>query len=244
MSDHSDSPTDSVTTAARVFVDDTVSRVFVGKAAISRVSVGDTTLAETLRAVAELANAAICGSDMVAVTTLVTGRPRTAGCTDDLACEIDDLQCRSGVGPCLDAIRGQRVIRVDSTQKDRRWPAFSRAAAARGILSGLSLPLVAYREGLGALNCYSRSATAFSVDDERAAAPFALAAAMALAYWDARHTGERLGLALESPATIEEAKGVLLAAQSCGPTTGSTWLRLPRGRTATFVVDILPGCDN
>jgi GAF domain len=239
MSAHSDPPS----IAYRVLVDDAVSPVVMGEP-VSRVSLGDTTLEETLRGVAEQANAAICGSDMVAVTTLVTGRPRTAGFTDALAYEVNDLQCRPGVGPCLDAARGQRVIRVDSTEKDQRWPAFSRAAAARGILSSLSSPLVAHHEGVGALNCYSRTATAFSADDEGVAAPFALAAAMALAYWDARHTSERLGLALQSPAAIEQAKGILMAAQRCGPTKSLTWYRLPHTRTETFVADILPGCDN
>ncbi len=239
----SDSPSVSVTTASRVFVDDTVSRVFVGHT-LSRVSVGDTTLAETLRGVAELANAAIGGSDMVGVTMLVAGRPRTAVSTDDIGSEVDEVQYQSGMGPCLDACAHRQVQRVDSTDNDDRWPAFSAAAAARGILSSLAVPLVAHHQVIGALNYYSRTAAAFSADDERVAAPFALAAAMALAYWDARQTGEGLGLALQSPATIEQAKGILMAAQTCGPTTGSTWLRLPHGTTATFVIDIAPGCDN
>jgi hypothetical protein len=94
------------------------------------------------------------------------------------------------------------------------------------------------------LNCYSRTASAFSADDERVAAPFALAAAMVLAYWDASHTGNRFGLALPSLATIQQAKGILMTTQGYGPTVGSTWFRLPHGRTAPFVVDIVPSCDN
>jgi transcriptional regulator with GAF, ATPase, and Fis domain len=242
MSDHSDLSS-GVTTASRVFVDDTVSRVFVGET-LWRVSVGDSTLEETLRGVAELANAAIGGSDMVGVTMLVAGRPRSAVSTDDTVSEVDDVQYRSGMGPCLDACHCRQVRRVDSTDSDDRWPAFSRAAAARGVLSSLSVPLVAHHQVIGALNWYSRAAAAFSADDERVAAPFALAAAMALAYWDARRTGERLGLVLESPAAIEQAKATLMAAQGCGPSTGSTWLRLPHATSATFVVDIVPGCDN
>jgi hypothetical protein len=237
----SDSPSASVTTACRVFKDDIVSRVFVGET-LSRVSVGDITLEQTLRGVATLANAAIDGSDMVGVTMLVAGRPRTAVSTDDTVSEVDDVQYRSGAGPCLDACRDRGVQRVDSVDTDDRWPAFSRAAAARGILSSMSVPLVVHHHGVGALNCYALTARAFSADDERVVAPFALAAAMALAYWDARHTGERLGLTLQSPVTIEQAKGILIAAQRCGPTADSTWFR--RGRTGTFMADVLPGCDN
>jgi hypothetical protein len=226
MSDHPDSPTACVTTASRVFVDDTVSRVFVGET-LPPVSVSEITLGETLREVAKLANAAMRGSDVVSVTMLVAGRPRTAVSTDDTVSEVDDVQYHSGIGPCLDACADRQVQRVDSTDTDDRWPAFSKAAVARGILSSMSLPLVAHHQGIGALNCYSRRAAAFSADDERVAAPFALATAMVLAYWDARHTGERLGLALQSPATIEAAITILMAAQRCGPTTDSTWFRLP-----------------
>jgi hypothetical protein len=111
-------------------------------------------------------------------------------------------------------------------------------------LSSISVQLVARHQGIGAVNCYSRRPATFSAADERAATPFALAAAMVLAYWDARHTPERVGLAVQSPAAIEQANGTLMAGQRCGPTTGSTWFQLPHDKTATFVVEIVPGCDN
>lgn len=241
MSDHFDSP--SVTTASRVFVDDTVSRVFVGENA-SGISVSDTMLEETLRGVAELAKEAISGSDMVGVTMLAAGQPRTAVSTDDIVSEVENVEYRSGIGPSLDAFTERQVQWVDSTDDDDRWLAFSQAAASRGIMSSMSLPLVAHHEGIGALNCYSRSATAFSADDERAAAPFALAAAMVLAYWDTSRSGERFRVAPPSPATIQQAKDILMDAQGCGPTTGSTWFKLVQGRTAPFVVGSAPSCVN
>jgi putative methionine-R-sulfoxide reductase with GAF domain len=240
MADHSDS---SVTTASRVFVDDTVSRLFVVET-VSRVSMRDTILEETLREVAELAKAAICGSDMVGVSMLVAGQPRTAVSTDDIVPEVEYVAYRSGIGPCLDACADRRAQWVDSTDKDDRWLAFSRAAATRGIMSSMSLPLVAHHEGIGALNCYSRTAAAFSADDESAAAPFALAAAMVLAYWDASRSGKGFSLGLPSPATLHHAKRILMAAQSYGPTMGSAWARLPHGRTAPFIVDIVSACHN
>jgi hypothetical protein len=220
MSEHSDAPNACVT-ASRVFVGDTVSRVFISES-VAGVFVGDATLEGSLRRLAILANQTISGSDMVAVTTLVAGRPRVTGFTDDLASEIDDLQCRSGAGPCPDAVRQRRVIRVDWTDKDQRWPAFSRAAAARGILSGLCLPLVVHHRGIGALNCYSRTPAAFSANDERTASACAATAAIALAYWDARHRGERLGLAVQSRATIEQAERALMDLQRCRPTNAAT----------------------
>jgi hypothetical protein len=138
---------------------------FVGETS-SRISVGNTTVEQTLRGVATLANAAIAGSDMVGVTMLVARRPRTAVSTDDTVSEVDDVQYRSGIGPCLDACRDRGVQRVDSIDTEDRWPAFSRAAAAPGILSSMSVPLVVHRHGVGTLNCYARAATALSADDE------------------------------------------------------------------------------
>jgi GAF domain-containing protein len=194
--------------------------LIAGIDAIAKLYVGETTLEETQQRVADLANT-ISGSDMVGVTMLVAGQPRTAVSTDEIASEIDDSQYSTGTGPCLDACRSQHVQRVDATDSDDRWPEFGEAAAARGIFSSLSLPLVDHDTGRGALNCYSRTAGAFSPEDERNGSKFAAAASVALAnseaYWDARHLSERLDLAMQSRATIEQAKGILMAAQHCGP---------------------------
>jgi hypothetical protein len=79
---------------------------------------------------------------MVGVTMLVAGQPRTAVSTDDVVSEVEYVEYRSGIGPCLDACADRQVQWVDSTDNDDRWPTFSRAAAARGIMSSMSLPLV------------------------------------------------------------------------------------------------------
>jgi GAF domain-containing protein len=202
MADHSDALAASVT-------------------AISRFYVGDTTLEETLRRVADFAHETIAGADIVGVTMLVDGGPRTTVFADGSALEIDNAQYESGTGPGLVALRSQKVQRVDSMERDLRWPAFSQAAASRGILSSLSLPLIVHGEGIGALNCYSRTGGAFSPEDEVVGSEFAAAAAIALAnaqaYWDARHLSERIGYAMQSQATIEQAKGILIAERRCQP---------------------------
>jgi hypothetical protein len=95
------------------------------------------------------------------------------------------------------------------------------------------------------LNCYSVTAAGFSADDERTGSAFAAAAAIALAYWDARHLGERLGLAPQSPATIEQAKAILMAVRRGRATIPSkTRLGPRRARTEGFVAATFPGHDN
>ena len=188
-------------------------------AAMSGFFVGDATLRETLQKVAELACATVPNTSMVGITMLVEGKARTAVFTDEEAPEIDSAQYESGVGPCLDAFRHQQVYRIDDMQADRQWQPFSKAAASHGIASSMSLPLLARHEGVGALNFYARAANAFSDDDVEVGLQFATHAAIVLAnaqaYADAQQLGQDMAEAMKSRATIEQAKGILMAAQHC-----------------------------
>ncbi len=188
---------------------------------MSQFFVGDATLQETLQRVSDLANAAVSGSDMVGVTMLVEGRTRTAVFTDSEAADIDAAQYDTGIGPCLDAFRHLQVFRIDDMEKDAQWPPFSEAAAARGVQSSVSIPMVAHHEGVGALNFYSRHRAAFSDDDVKVALAFGSQAAIVLAnaqaYWDAHQLGQNMIEAMKSRATIEQAKGIIMAAQRCSP---------------------------
>ncbi|MDQ3897796.1 MAG: GAF and ANTAR domain-containing protein [Actinomycetota bacterium] len=188
--------------------------------ALSRFFVGDGTLKETLDRVAHLAQQAVPAAAMTGLTMLVDGRARTAIFTDETAPEIDSAQYETGVGPCLDAFRHREVFRIDDTEKDDRWRPFSEAAAANGIRSTLSMPLIANHEGVGALNFYSRVVSGFSDDDVATGVQFATQAAIALAnaqaYWDAHQLSQDLATAMKSRATIEQAKGILMGAQRCG----------------------------
>ena len=190
-----------------------------GLEAMSRFFVGDATLRDTLHRVSELACNAVTSADMVGITMLVEGRPRTAVFTDATTSEIDAAQYETGIGPCLDAFRHQQVFRIDDVEKDQQWPPFSEAAGAHGIQSTMSLPLVARHEGVGAINFYSRTTAAFSDDDVEVGLQFATQAAIVLAnaqaYWDARQLGQDMAEAMKSRATIEQAKGVLMASQRC-----------------------------
>jgi GAF domain-containing protein len=165
-------------------------------AVLSRYFVGAGTLEETLARVADLTVEAVPPVDFVGLTM-----------PDE--------------GPCLDAMRDATVYWIDSMADDGPWPAFRRACLARGIHSTLSLPLVVDHGTVGAMNLYSRTDHSFGIDDRDAAMQFAAQAAIVLAnaqvYWDARQLSTRLGEAMKSRATIEQAKGILMGAQRCGP---------------------------
>ena len=187
--------------------------------ALSRFFVGDGTLQDTLARVAEYAQEALPATAMTGITMLVDGRAKTAVFTDEAAPEIDTAQYETGIGPCLDSFRHRQIFRIPDTTKDDRWSAFCEAAAARGVRSTLSIPLVANHEGLGALNLYSRTPNGFSTEDEEVAAQFGVQAAIVLAnaqaYWDAHLLSQNLATAMQSRAVIEQAKGILMGAQRC-----------------------------
>lgn len=187
--------------------------------AISRFCVGDASVQETLQSVTELGLDAMPSADLAAVTMLLEGRPQTAVCTDPTAREIDSAQYETGIGPCLDAFRHKQIYRIEDVNKDHHWPAFSEAAAAHGLRSVMSIPMLARHEGIGALNFYSRSVEAFSDDDVQVGIAFATQAAVLLAnsqaHWDAEQLQSDMATAVESWATIERAKGILMGAHPC-----------------------------
>jgi len=188
---------------------------------LSRFLVSDSTMQETLHRVSELCVAAVPAAQFVGITMMVEGRARTAVFTDSTSPEIDQAQYDSGEGPCLEAFRQNRVTRIDDTTIDGPWPDFRVAASGRGIRSTLSLPLSTDRGPLGALNMYSPVERGFSPVDEQTAGQFAEHASVVLAnadaYWDAHHLSQRLDQAMQARSTIEQAKGILMGAQRCGP---------------------------
>jgi GAF domain-containing protein len=186
-----------------------------GLVALSQFFVGDTTFQETLTKVSALACQTL-SADMAGITMLMEGRPRTGVFTDAAAPEIDQHQYDSGRGPCLQAFRDGLTQRVDSTVEDNPWLEFSAAAAAHGIMSSLSLPVIAKSENVGALNLYSREIGHFKDESmvdhgEAFAAQAAIVLLNAQAYWDARELSANMDAAMASRAVIEQAKGILMA---------------------------------
>lgn len=192
-----------------------------GLAALSSFVVGGSTLGETLDRVAVLAVESVPGADFAGLTLLQDGKPTTAVFTDPTSPEVDQAQYESGSGPCLDAFRHGVTYRIDSTADDDHWPEFSGVAHAAGINSTLSLPLLVEDDSVGALNLYSREPAAFDDHGERVGMAFASQAAVALAnaqaYWGAKDVADQLHEAMKSRAVIEQAKGILMAAQGCDP---------------------------
>lgn len=181
---------------------------------LARVLFAGRTAEATLHDVAHLAQRTIPGCDAASVTIIDGGKPRTTVSTGETAVEVDREQYAANEGPCLEAVRADQVIRVDSYDGETRWPAFLPAVAKCGVRSSLSLPLVAVDEPIGALNLYSSRTDAF-VGAEAVGIVFAGQAAITLANATAYHKAvdlaRNLAMALEHRDVIGQAKGILMA---------------------------------
>ncbi len=87
--------------------------------------------------------------------------------TDAVVATIDEVQYRTGQGPCVDAIAEHQVFRTGDLTIETRWPAFAPAAAAAGIRSMPACRLFVNETTLGALNLYSSRLDAFSDQTEQ-----------------------------------------------------------------------------
>lgn len=182
--------------------------------------VTDQSLEKTLRQILELACAALPGGDEGGITLLEAEGPGTAMATSDAVRRVDNSQYRAeSGGPSLDAYRRQQLLRIDSTAADHRWPEFSGSAAAEGLGSTLSIPLVVGGDGLGAMNIYCRREYGFPASDDRLATILGSCASVALAnariYWRAARLADQLQQALSTRGIIEQATGVLIAQHRC-----------------------------
>jgi GAF domain-containing protein len=192
-----------------------------GLRALSHFLVGDANVEDTLTKVAELSTTSL-GAAFAGITLETERGPRTSVFTDRESPAIDQAQYDADHGPCLDSMRTGDVNRIDSTEADTRWPAFSRAALDHGIKSTLSLPLtVPDHTPAGALNLYARDVAAFDAQAEIDGADFAEQAAVVLlnaqSYWGALELTEQLQQALDSRPGIEQAKGIMIAREGCTP---------------------------
>ena len=184
--------------------------------ALSHFLVAESSMGDTLLRVSEITTRALPNAEMAGIALLgEDGRPTTGVFTDEQAPEIDSAQYESGNGPCLDAWRHGRVVRLDDMESGaEQYPEFAQAAQAHGVESSLSLPLVAGGRGMGALNMYARKPQGFTEDDEAIGLTLAAAAAIVLAnanaYWETSQLSEQLTEAMRSRAVIEQAKGILM----------------------------------
>lgn len=185
---------------------------------------------------AALGRIAGTGCSMVAncagasVTIIEAGRAITVGSSGELAQSLDDAQYAADDGPCLSAARGGLMVRMTNASGEDRWPRFTAAALEQGVRSSLSVPLTLSRQDtVGGFNIYGANEDGFTSEDESLCRSFAAQASVVVsnvqAYWAAFDLSNNLSKAMESRATIEQAKGILMSTQRVGADAAFEMLR-------------------
>jgi GAF domain-containing protein len=107
-------------------------------------------------------------------------RVDTPAATNALVEQLDAYQYELREGPCLDAVFVDDSYTIKNMSTEDRWPNWAPRAAALGVMSSLSIRLVAPRGSLGALNLYAEALHAFDDEDVLAAHIFARHASIAI----------------------------------------------------------------
>ncbi|MFJ6003384.1 GAF and ANTAR domain-containing protein [Arthrobacter sp. NPDC092385] len=157
-----------------------------------------------------------------------SGHRTSVGATDDDVLEADNLQYDLGDGPCISAWATGTPTYIADTLSDTnnhtgsgrgsgsgdRWQKWMAAAAARGVRSCLSVPLLNEPAALGAMKVYSTVPDAFSDEDQRLLAALARSAAALLGHIQASDTPQRISdeikESLANRDTIGIARGILM----------------------------------
>jgi GAF domain-containing protein len=174
-------------------------------------------LGRALQRSVEQVTRAIPDADMASVSVLRddSGTAETVASSSQRVWAIDDDQYAAGDGPCLEAARTSRVVRVGVEQAMERWPDFARSAQAAGVASYLCAPLNIDEEFAGSLNLYSEQAHGFGDLDEALLRLYTTTAAAAIAnarrVAHARALASQLNQAMDSRAVIDQARGILMA---------------------------------
>ncbi|GAB3734364.1 GAF and ANTAR domain-containing protein [Amycolatopsis oliviviridis] len=220
-------------------VDDTVSAAL---GSIARTLQAEPDVESTLAAIVKAAVDHVPGADYAGISLVERKRRiRTVAPTDEVVATIDEVQYRTGQGPCLDAIADHQSYRTGDLTTEDRWPAFTLAAAETGVRSMLSYRLFVSETTLGALNLYSRGVCAFSDRTQREGEIFASHSAIALI---GAQTEAHLHSALVHRDVIGMAKGILMNHHGIGPVEAFRLLveasqaaNLKLHQVATWLVD-------
>ncbi len=183
---------------------------------LARVVFVERTLEDVLTEIVAIASRGIPGAESTSITLIKGERAFTAAHFGDMALAADELQYQEGGGPCMDAGRGNVVLRVDDMLTEQRWPDYVARVNETGVRSSLSVPLPYQGSSIGALNIYSTEPAAFDGADSLAAGlevaeVVAVAVANADSHWQLGEQARNMRLAMDSRAIIEQAKGVLMA---------------------------------
>jgi len=184
---------------------------------------------ELMQSVADLSRRAVPAAWTCGITLAQDGHVITVASADARARQLDEQQYELDTGPCLQALRTGLVVSAPDLTVEARWDGYPARAVAYGVGAIYSSPLLVDGRPIGALNLYARTADAFDEDSRAAAAQLAALAAAtitaAMRHYDEATLTDHLRAALSSRSVIDQAIGVVIGLQRCGPEAAFDVLR-------------------
>ena len=182
---------------------------------VSRLTAGADPLPDVLAQVVELATGAVDGSVSITLRD-PKDRLRTAAASDDDAGELSDHQHAHG-GPCPESARTGATFHLPVDALLTSWTDLAGLLADRGFAEVLAFPLESDGQAVGAVNVYARQPVGGAQHRtlQLLTAQAAGAIGNAQLFRSASELAAQLTSALEHRASIEQAKGLLMALQRC-----------------------------
>jgi GAF domain-containing protein len=154
------------------------------------------------------------GTVACTITVERNGGLTTVASSSDEGRMLDETQYSYGDGPCLTALRQQRLVRAPDLEEDERWTDYAGAAIREGVRSVLAVPIPTDASSRAGLNCYAHSVNAFDEESvallERHAASMSRILRIALRLHGAEVHHDRLRAALESRAVVDAAVALIM----------------------------------
>lgn len=150
--------------------------------------------------------------------------------TDDAAHVLERVQEEAGVGPCVDALVLDTVVRSRDIIEDDRWPSIRDELGAVGIRAVLGLPITVAGTTVGSLNVYRATTFDWDESDEdaldayRAVLEHVMTAGL-VAQRSSAVVAQLQG-ALERRVTIDRAVGVIMGSEKLGLVDAFNRLRM------------------
>lgn len=197
--------------------------------------------AKAFAAITELAVRRVPGAESAGVTIGRAGAFHSAGTTDDLVTQVDQIQYALRSGPCVDAAIEDARFTAGDLRTDARWPEFGRRAhEATGVISMLShrLYVEEERDLVAALNLYSTQLDAFDERSESSALLLATVGSFAVSATTHAERANHLEVALNSSREIGIAIGVLMSLHKVTRDQAFNVLRLASQATQRKLADL------
>ncbi|QCU79107.1 ANTAR domain-containing protein [Citricoccus sp. SGAir0253] len=156
-------------------------------------------------------------------------RPITVASSAPEAEALDEVQYNFDDGPCLTAAREDRLVYLEDTLEETRWPDYRAAATEAGVRSALGVPLDLGGDAAAALDVYSDRPHAFDASTleviHRHTLELSTALRLAVRLAHHRETETNLRAALASRTEINLAAGILMGRHQCSQDQAVEMLR-------------------